>query len=96
MRKSGLLWFALMVLLVAGIASCEKDIKTGLEGIVYRGPINPAAIDGVPNDEPFAADFTVYREFTPVAIFASVPPKRSGCLPDSTAPDPLCPGSKNH
>ena len=39
--------------------SCEKEITTGLEGIVYRGPINPVEIVGVPNDEPFEAGFSV-------------------------------------
>ena len=49
--------FILLTLLLSG---CEEEIFTGLEGIVYRGPINPVEIQGVPNDAPFAAEFKVF------------------------------------
>lgn len=47
-----------------GLIACEnnkEEITTGLEGIVYRGPINPVAIEGQVNDAPFSALFRVYN-----------------------------------
>lgn len=46
-----------------GLIACEnnkEEITTGLEGIVYRGPVNPVAMEGQVNDEPFSALFRVY------------------------------------
>lgn len=43
------------------VFACEKDeINTGLEGTVFKGPINPVEIVGQVNDAPFAAEFHVY------------------------------------
>lgn len=50
----------LVFLIVSGFGGCEKEIITGLEGITYRGPINPVALEGVPNDAPFSSEFNVY------------------------------------
>ena len=50
------------LLFLIGIAfACEKnEITTGLEGTVFKGPINPVEIVGQVNDAPFAAEFHVY------------------------------------
>lgn len=50
----------LVFLIVSGFGGCEKEIITGLEGRTYRGPINPVALEGVPNDEPFSSEFNIY------------------------------------
>lgn len=45
------------------VFACEKnEITTGLEGTVFKGPINPVEIEGQVNDAPFAAEFHVYDE----------------------------------
>jgi len=52
----------LLILLV--VFACEnnkEEITTGLEGIVYRGPVNPVEIEGQVNDAPFSALFRVYN-----------------------------------
>ena len=59
MRKLTCTIFLSLFTIVIIISSCEKQPDTGLEGIVYRGPINPVEVVGVPNDEPFAAEFKV-------------------------------------
>lgn len=46
------------------LIACEnnkEEITTGLEGTVYRGPINPVAMEGQINDAPFSAIFRVYN-----------------------------------
>ena len=51
-----------MIFLV--LSACEnnkEEITTGLEGIVYRGPINPVEMEGQVNDAPFSALFRVYN-----------------------------------
>ena len=52
----------LMIFLV--LSACEnnkEEITTGLEGIVYRGPINPVEMEDQVNDAPFSALFRVYN-----------------------------------
>ena len=45
-----------------GISGCENiELTTGLEGTVYRGPINPVEMEGHVNDAPFSALFNVYN-----------------------------------
>ncbi|MFZ2284641.1 MAG: hypothetical protein WAV86_12275 [Lutibacter sp.] len=58
-RNKGII---LMVFLA--LIACEnnkEEITTGLEGTVYRGPINPVAMEGQINDAPFSAIFRVYN-----------------------------------
>ncbi|MDX2444168.1 MAG: hypothetical protein QNK30_10250 [Bacteroidales bacterium] len=51
----------IIFLLILAFSGCEKDnLATGLEGKVYKGPINPVEIVGQKNDAPFAAIFHVY------------------------------------
>jgi hypothetical protein len=47
---------------IAFLNSCDTNeiITTGIEGKVYRGPINPVEILGVDNNAPFSALFHVY------------------------------------
>ena len=51
---------ALVFTVIVFCNSCEEIVDTGLEGIVYMGPINPVATEGVPNDLPFEANFNLY------------------------------------
>jgi hypothetical protein len=54
----------IILIVFFGFIACEnnkEEITTGLEGIVYRGPINPVAMDGQANDAPFSALFRVYN-----------------------------------
>lgn len=53
----------IILLVFLGLIACEnnkEEITTGLEGIVYRGPINPVEMEGQVNDAPFSALFRVY------------------------------------
>lgn len=53
----------IILMVFIGLIACEnnkEEITTGLEGIVYRGPISPVAMEGQVNDEPFSALFRVY------------------------------------
>ena len=46
------------------LIACEnnkEEITTGLEGTVYRRPINPVEMEGQINDAPFSALFRVYN-----------------------------------
>ncbi|MDP3359447.1 MAG: hypothetical protein Q8S41_08875 [Lutibacter sp.] len=55
---------ALIQIVFLGLSACEhnkEEITTGLEGIVYRGPINPVEMEGQVNDAPFSALFRVYN-----------------------------------
>ncbi|MHB1106500.1 MAG: hypothetical protein ACYCZ2_09065 [Lutibacter sp.] len=55
---------ALILIVFLGITACEnskEEITTGLEGIVYRGPINSVEMEGQVNDAPFSALFRVYN-----------------------------------
>ena len=55
---------ALILIVFLGLTACEnnkEEITTGLEGIVYRGPINPVEMEGQVNDAPFSALFRVYN-----------------------------------
>lgn len=45
--------------------------KTGLEGTVRRGPIQPVCREGVPCDAPLQADFTLRQDDRIVVRFAS-------------------------
>lgn len=52
-----------LLFMVFLVFACEKnEITTGLEGTVFKGPINPVEIEGQVNDAPFAAEFHVYDE----------------------------------
>lgn len=52
----------IVLFLVFALSACEKsDLSTGLEGAVFKGPINPVEIEGQVNDAPFAAVFHVYN-----------------------------------
>ena len=54
-------FLTIILFLFVAIAGCEKDdLSTGLEGAVFKGPINPVEIEGQVNDAPFAATFHVY------------------------------------
>jgi hypothetical protein len=56
-RKFGLIFIILFCLF-----ACENiELTTGLEGTVFRGPINPVEIEGQVNDAPFSALFNVYN-----------------------------------
>ena len=45
------------------LISCEKnEVLSGVEGTVFRGPINPVAQEGEINDLPFSALFHVYNK----------------------------------
>lgn len=53
-----------ILIVFLGLMACEnnkEEITTGLEGTVYRGPINPVAVEGQVNDAPFSALFRVYN-----------------------------------
>lgn len=53
----------IILIVFLGLIACEnnkEEITTGLEGIVYRGPINPVAMESQVNDAPFSALFRVY------------------------------------
>ena len=55
--------YALISVVLMVIISCEKkEIISGLEGVVYRGPISPVVMEGQINDAPFSALFHVYNK----------------------------------
>jgi hypothetical protein len=52
----------LIYIVLVGFFGCEKiELTTGLEGTVFRGPINPVEMEGQVNDAPFSALFNVYN-----------------------------------
>lgn len=54
----------IILIVFLGLMACEnnkEEITTGLEGKVYRGPINPVEMEGQVNDAPFSALFRVYN-----------------------------------
>ncbi|OGS71250.1 MAG: hypothetical protein A3F91_02330 [Flavobacteria bacterium RIFCSPLOWO2_12_FULL_35_11] len=54
----------IILIVFLALIACENNkeqITTGLEGIVYRGPINPVEMEGQVNDAPFSALFRVYN-----------------------------------
>ncbi|MBK5208183.1 MAG: hypothetical protein JJE44_01600 [Flavobacteriaceae bacterium] len=54
----------IILIVLFNLFACENnkiEIATGLEGIVYRGPINPVEIERQVNDAPFSALFHVYN-----------------------------------
>ena len=55
----------LILIIFFTLIACEnnnkEEITTSLEGIVYRGPINPVAMEGQMNDAPFSALFRIYN-----------------------------------
>jgi len=89
---------SILFIIILGIFACTKEetSQTGLEGIVFRGPINPVAIQGQVNDEPFSALFRVYNEQnTLIKSFHSnddgefsikLEPGSYNIIPDQTAP----------
>ena len=74
----------------------KEEITTGVEGIVYRGPISPVVIDGQVNDAPFSALFRVYNlKNKRIASFSSdaagefsvmLAPGDYKIIPDKSAP----------
>ena len=53
----------IILIVFFGFIACENntaEITTGLEGVVYRGPINPVEMEGQVNVLPFSALFHVY------------------------------------
>ncbi len=90
-------YFPLILLMFFFLSACEEnELSTGLTGIVFRGPINPVAIVGIPNDEPFSAEFYVYDNLDQfIQSFKSddegkfsvaIPPGVYMIIPDKTAP----------
>src|SRR3990167_8296271 len=54
----------IILMVFFALIACEnnkEEITTGLEGTVYRGPINPVEMEGQVNDAPFSALFRVYN-----------------------------------
>lgn len=54
----------IILILLFGLFACKnnkEEITTGLEGIVFHGPISPVVIEGQINDAPFSALFRVYN-----------------------------------
>ena len=52
----------LIFMALFGLFGCENiELTTGLEGTVYRGPINPVEMEGQVNDAPFSALFNVFN-----------------------------------
>jgi len=89
----------IILIVLFGLFACEnnkEEITTGLEGIVYRGPISPVVVDGEVNDAPFSALFRVYNlKNKRVATFTSnaagefsvvLAPGTYKIIPDKSAP----------
>jgi hypothetical protein len=89
----------IILIVLFGLFACEnnkEEITTGLEGIVYRGPISPVVVDGEVNDAPFSALFRVYNfKNKRVASFTSnaagefsvvLAPGTYKIIPDKSAP----------
>ncbi len=87
--------FILFVILI--LAACEEnELSTGLAGTAFRGPINPVAIEGQLNDEPFSAEFNVYDHLDNFIISfnsddegkfsVAMPPGVYLVIPDESAP----------
>jgi hypothetical protein len=54
--------YILIISLLFSFYNCEnQEITTGLEGHVYRSPVNPVEIEGQINYAPFSALFHVYN-----------------------------------
>jgi len=54
--------FVLIFMFLFGLFGCENiELTTGLEGTVYRSPINPVEMEGQVNEAPFRALFNVYN-----------------------------------
>jgi len=54
----------IILMVFFALIACEnnkEEITTGLDGKVYRGPINPVEMEGQINDAPFSALFRVYN-----------------------------------
>lgn len=54
----------IILIVLFGLFACEnnkEEITTGLEGVVYRGAINPVEMEDQVNDAPFSALFHVYN-----------------------------------
>lgn len=82
------------------LGSCTGDpgdpVSTGLSGTVFRGPMQPVcSIDQPCTDEPFSAEFAVYRGTSRVEEFRSdsqgafsvaLAPGSYRIVPDASAP----------
>ena len=63
MRIKALYIPGLLIIIGLWLTACDKEeLTTGIEGTVYRGPINPVEIVGQVNDEPFSATFHLYDD----------------------------------
>lgn len=90
----------LLVSLLAAVVSCGSgtltgSYSTGLEGTVFRGPIQPVCQTGTSCDAPFSAGFQVLQGGRSVAQFHSdsaghykvpLPPGQYTVIADSGAP----------
>ena len=87
----------LVISLLIIFTSCDhQEITTGIEGHVYRSPINPVEIEGQINYAPFSALFHVYNKdenrilsFTSSAdgsFKVKLLPGNYIIIPDKTAP----------
>ncbi len=57
-------YIGIILIVFLGLLACEnnkEELTTGLEGIVYQGPISPVVIDSQINDAPFSGLFNVYN-----------------------------------
>jgi len=90
-------YFPFILLMFFILSACdEKELTTGLTGTVFRGPINPVAIVGILNDEPFSAEFLVYdnRDNFIISFHSddegkfsvALPPGEYMIIPDKSAP----------
>lgn len=89
----------IIIIVFLGLVACEnnkEEITTGLEGTVYRGPINPVALEGQVNDVPFSALFrgytlknklvTSFSSNTAGEFMVMLAPGNYKIIPDKSAP----------
>ena len=97
MKLKHIYFFNSIIFMLIVVSGCEKnEITTGLEGTVFKGPINPVEIEGQVNDAPFAAEFHVYdsKEKFVKSFFSDengsysvmLEPGDFKIIPDQTAP----------
>lgn len=65
MKATSNIKMGIILIVLLGLFACEnnkiEELTTGLEGTVFRGPINSVEIEGQVNDAPFSALFHVYN-----------------------------------